>query len=124
MVEERIRCDLALGRHAEVVGELAGLFEEFPLRERLAGLLMTALYRCGRGGEALAVYEAARRVLAEELGLDPGPELAELQAQVPADAPELASAVTPGATVSPQSAGVVPRQLPAGPGFFVGRRPS
>lgn len=121
VVEERIGCDLALGRHAEVAGELAGLVEEFPLRERLAGLLMTALYRCGRRGEALAVYEAARRVLAEELGLDPGPELAGLQAQVLADDPALASAVTPGAAVPPQSAGVVPRQLPAGAGFFAGR---
>ena len=52
VVEERIGADLALGRHREVAGELAGLVEEFPLRERLAALLMTALYRCGRRGEA------------------------------------------------------------------------
>jgi DNA-binding SARP family transcriptional activator len=81
-VEERVGADLALGRHGEVGGELAGLVAEFPLRERLAGLLMTALYRCGRRGEALAVYDNTRRVLAEELGLDAGPELAGLQAQV------------------------------------------
>jgi len=60
VTEERIGCDLALGRHGEVAGELAGLVAEFPLRERLAALLMTALYRCGRRGEALAVYDGAR----------------------------------------------------------------
>jgi DNA-binding SARP family transcriptional activator len=51
VVEERIGCDLALGAHAEVAGEPVGLVAEFPLRERLAGLLMTALYRCGRHGK-------------------------------------------------------------------------
>ncbi len=128
VVEERIGCDLALGRHGEVAGELAGLVSEFPLRERLAGLLMTALYRCGRRGEALAAYEAARRVLAGELGLDPGPELAALQAQVLADDPALvapAPALPGGAAASQAAAvaapGVVPRQLPAGAGFFAGR---
>ena len=128
VVEERVGCDLALGRHGEVAGELAGLVAEFPLRERLAALLMTALYRCGRRGEALAAYEAARRVLAEELGLDPGPELAALQAQVLADDPALAapaSDVVPDGAASPGaekfSLGVVPRQLPAGTGFFAGR---
>ena len=120
VVEERVGCDLTLGRHGEVAGELAGLVGEFPLRERLAGLLMTALYRCGRRGEALTAFEAARRVLAEELGLDPGPELAGLQAKVLADDPALAApapVVVPGG-VAP---GVVPRQLPAGAAFFAGR---
>jgi DNA-binding SARP family transcriptional activator len=128
VVEERIGADLALGRHTEVAGELAALAEEFPLRERLAGLLMTALYRCGRRGEALAAYDRARRVLAEELGLDPGPELAGLQAQALADDPALAVpapvAVTGGAAPALAEAaapGVVPRQLPAGAGFFAGR---
>ena len=74
-----------------MAGELAGLVAEFPLREKLAGLLMTALYRCGRRGEALAVYDHTRRVLAGELGLDPGPELAGLQARVLADDPALAA---------------------------------
>jgi DNA-binding SARP family transcriptional activator/tetratricopeptide (TPR) repeat protein len=129
VVEERIGYDLALDRHAEVAGELAGLVEEFPLRERLAALLMTALYRCGRRGEALAVFDTARRVLAEQLGLDPGPELAGLQARMLADDPALAAPApaVPGGTAPPQAAGagvapgVVPRQLPAGAGFFAGR---
>ena len=126
VVEERIGADLALGRHGEVAGELAGLVEEFPLRERLAALLMTALYRCGRRGEALAVFEAARRMLAEELGLDPGPELAGLQAKVLADDPALAApAAVPAGAVPTWAEGtaraVVPRQLPAGAGFFAGR---
>jgi DNA-binding SARP family transcriptional activator/tetratricopeptide (TPR) repeat protein len=123
VVEERIGCDLALGRHAEVAGELAGLVSEFPLRERLTALLMTAFYRCGRRGEALAAYEGARRLLAGELGLDPGPELARLQAQVLADDPALAApaAVQGGAAPAVAAAGIVPQQLPAGAGFFAGR---
>jgi len=121
-VEERVGCNLALGRHAEVVEELAGLVAQFPLRERLAGLLITALYRCGRRGEALAAYDHTRRVLAEELGLDPGRELAGLQARVLADDPALAAPAPPvGAAPQAVWVGVVPRQLPAGVGFFAGR---
>ena len=125
VTEERAGCDLALGRHGEVAGELAGLVAEFPLRERLVALQMTALYRCGRRGEALAVYDATRRVLAGELGLDPGPELAGLQAQVLADDPALAAPAVPGgaapATAQATPPVIVPRQLPAGAGFFAGR---
>ena len=126
VIEEQIGADLALGRHGEVAGELAGLVEQFPLRERLAALLMIALYRCGRRGDALAVYDVTRRVLAGQLGLDPGPELAGLQAKVLADDPALAAAPVP-AVAAPTGAGVeaprvvVPRQLPAGAGFFAGR---
>ncbi|HEV2377443.1 MAG TPA: BTAD domain-containing putative transcriptional regulator, partial [Streptosporangiaceae bacterium] len=94
VLEERIGCDLALGRHGEAAGELAALVAQFPLRERLAALLITALYRGGRRGEALTVFDATRRVLAEELGLDPGPELAGLQAKVLADDLALAPAAS------------------------------
>jgi DNA-binding SARP family transcriptional activator/tetratricopeptide (TPR) repeat protein len=116
VVEERIGCDLALGAHAEVVTELAALVVEFPLRERLAALLMTALYRCGRRGEALAVYDSTRRVLAEELGLDPGPDLAGLQAQVLADDPGLAASAQ--SVASPAAA---TRALPHDLAGFTGR---
>ena len=120
VIEERIGCDLALGRHGEVAGELAGLVAEFPLRERLAALLMTALYRCGRRGEALAAFEAARRVLAEELGLDPGPELAGLQAKVLADDPALAApAAVPGGAVSAAAEGAAAMGLPQGTVTFL-----
>ena len=78
-VEDRIDADLALGRHAGVVGELKALVAVYPLRERLQGQLMLALYRSGRQAEALKVYRAARRTLVEELGLEPGPELQRLE---------------------------------------------
>jgi class 3 adenylate cyclase len=121
VVEERIGCDLALGRHGEVAAELAGLVAGFPLRERLAGLLMTALYRCGRRGEALAVYDGARRVLAGELGLDPGPELAGLQAQVLVDDPALAAPapVVPGGAASAAAEGAAAMGLPQGTVTFL-----
>ena len=65
-VEDRIEADLALGRHADVVSELDALVATHPLRERLYGQLMIALYRCGRQAEALEAYQAARRTLVEE----------------------------------------------------------
>jgi predicted ATPase/DNA-binding winged helix-turn-helix (wHTH) protein len=78
-LEERVAADLALGRHQAVLGELTGLVGEHPHRERLCGHLMLALYRSGRQADALDVYRRTRRALREELGLDPGPELRELE---------------------------------------------
>jgi DNA-binding SARP family transcriptional activator/class 3 adenylate cyclase/tetratricopeptide (TPR) repeat protein len=78
-IEERIDADLALGRHAELVGELKDLTAEQPLRERLRGQLMLALYRSGRQAEALEIYRTTRRVLVEELGIEPGPALQALE---------------------------------------------
>jgi DNA-binding SARP family transcriptional activator len=75
-LEHRIDADLALGRHEELVPELAGLVARFPLRERLRGHFMTALYRSGRQADALDAYHRGRELLADELGVDPGPELA------------------------------------------------
>jgi DNA-binding SARP family transcriptional activator len=77
-VEAQTERDLALGRHAELVGELEGLVDQYPLRERLRGQLMLCLYRCGRQAEALEGYRAARRALVEELGIEPGRQLREL----------------------------------------------
>jgi len=81
-LEERIDADLACDRHAELVAELEGLVAREPLRERLRGQLMLALYRSGRQAEALHAYQDARRALVEELGLEPNPQLQELHAQI------------------------------------------
>ena len=78
-LEERIDADLAAGRHAELVGELEALIAEHPLRERLRGQLMLALYRSGRQAEALHAYQVARRELSDELGLEPSGELKRLE---------------------------------------------
>jgi DNA-binding SARP family transcriptional activator len=77
-LSDRIAADLELGR-GDVVGELEALVAEHPLRERLRGQLMLAIYRSGRQAEALAAYQEARRALVDELGLEPGRELRELE---------------------------------------------
>jgi DNA-binding SARP family transcriptional activator/tetratricopeptide (TPR) repeat protein len=82
---------LMLGEHSRVVADLRGLVSAFPLREKLAGQLMLALYRCGRQADALAVFGAIRARLASELGLDPSPELRRLHERVLAADPVLAS---------------------------------
>ena len=79
---ERIDADLALGRHAELVAELQALVGEHPLSESLRAQLMLALYRGGRQADALAAYRDAQRVLADELGLDPSPELQALERDI------------------------------------------
>jgi predicted ATPase/DNA-binding SARP family transcriptional activator len=81
-VEGRIEADLASGAHELVVHELEALIAQYPYRERLRGQLMRALYRVGRQAEALEVYQDARRVLVEELGIDPSPELQQLEAAI------------------------------------------
>jgi YVTN family beta-propeller protein len=78
-LEERVEADIALGHHGELLAELAALVEQHPLRERLRGQFMLALYRCGRQAEALSVYQQFRRTLSEQLGRDPGPGLRELE---------------------------------------------
>ncbi len=80
--EERVSADLESGRHVEVVGELESLTREFPLRERLWSLLMLALYRSGRQADALAAFQRARETLADELGVDPSPELQRLHERI------------------------------------------
>ncbi|HEU5490978.1 MAG TPA: BTAD domain-containing putative transcriptional regulator [Gaiellaceae bacterium] len=82
VLEERIEADLALGRHAELVSELEALVQAQPLRERPRAQLMLALYRSGRQADALAAYRATRETLVGELGIDPGPELRELEAAI------------------------------------------
>ena len=87
--EDRIESLLRLGRHAEIVGRLASLVAAHPLRERLRGQWMLALYRSGRQAEALEAYRDGRRLLASELGLEPGPELHRLERAILAQDPEL-----------------------------------
>jgi predicted ATPase/DNA-binding SARP family transcriptional activator len=88
-LEERIEAELGLGRHTELVPELERLVLAHPLRERLWRQLMLALYRTGRQGDALDVYREARRRLADELGLEPGPMLKQLERQILAQDPVL-----------------------------------
>ena len=97
VLEQRIEADLALGRHAELVPELESLVREGPLRERLRGQLMLALYRCGRQADALEVYRSGRRLLDEELGLKPDDELQRLERAILNHDPSLASPVVASA---------------------------
>src|SRR5260370_5232232 len=87
--EQRGDLLLALGRPPEAVAELGALVAEFPLRQRPRALPMTALYRCGRQADALEAFQEARAQLAEELGIDPGPELSQVHRQVLAMDPAL-----------------------------------
>ncbi|WP_432206456.1 BTAD domain-containing putative transcriptional regulator [Mycobacterium paraffinicum] len=82
LVEDRADALLATGRAAEIIGELEAAVTDAPLRERRWGQLMLALYRAGRQGEALGAYQRARTLLADELGVDPGPELRRLEAAI------------------------------------------
>ena len=82
LVEDRADALLATGRAAEIVGELEAAVADAPLRERRWGQLMLALYRAGRQGEALGAYQRARSLLADQLGVDPGPELRRLEAAI------------------------------------------
>ncbi len=95
-LEEQFEAALALGKHSEVVGRIRRVLEEYPFRERLWGQLMLALYRSGRQAEALEAFGQARRVLAEELGVEPGPGLQRLQAAILAHDPALASVPVAG----------------------------
>lgn len=82
LVEDRADALLATGRAAEVIGDLEAAVADAPLRERRWGQLMLALYRAGRQGEALGAYKRARSLLADDLGVDPGPELRRLEAAI------------------------------------------
>jgi DNA-binding SARP family transcriptional activator/ABC-type branched-subunit amino acid transport system substrate-binding protein len=88
-LEERIEADLAAGEASQLVGELEALVGEHPHRERLRGFLMLALYRSGRQAEALETYRQGRQLLDSELGLEPGPELKELERAILAQDPAL-----------------------------------
>jgi DNA-binding SARP family transcriptional activator len=125
-LEERIDLDLALGNHLDVIAELRALVAEYPLRERLRGLLMSALYRSGRQADALAAYQDARRQLRDEVGVAPAAPLQRLQQQILAADPDLAPP-TPAGQLSVSSDRKnrdhipMPAQLPRDLSTFVGR---
>jgi DNA-binding SARP family transcriptional activator len=118
-IEDRLELELDLGRHHELIGELVALAAEFPLRERLRGQLMLALYRSGRAAEALETYQLARRVMIDELGIEPGRELQRLQRAILASDPSLDP---PAERLTiPPGRQQVPRLLPADIADFTGR---
>ncbi|MEO3873243.1 BTAD domain-containing putative transcriptional regulator [Nonomuraea sp. B12E4] len=128
VIETLMDLDLELGNHAKIVSELIALTADHPLRERLRAQLMLAFYRCGRQGDALNVFTETREALIDELGIEPGPELAALHQRILAADPTLAPAETaadeppepeeqPPALELPR-----PAQLPAAVSDFTGRK--
>ncbi|WP_412540858.1 tetratricopeptide repeat protein [Longispora sp. K20-0274] len=114
VTEHAIDARLALGQHADLACQLPGLIAEHELRERRWGQLMLALYRCGRQAEALETYQRLYRLLADELGVEPGPASQELHGRILRSDPGLA-------VVAPGPAPARPWQLPPAPAGFVGR---
>jgi DNA-binding SARP family transcriptional activator/tetratricopeptide (TPR) repeat protein len=123
--QHRLAVLLELGRDQDAAGELAGLLAEHPLAERLAAMLMVALYRSGRRGDALRVFRDLRGRLADQLGVEPGPDLQRLHQQVLAGDRELDRAAgrpaRPAAVAAGSDLPAVPRQLPAAVTPFTGR---
>jgi DNA-binding SARP family transcriptional activator/tetratricopeptide (TPR) repeat protein len=121
-IEEHIDAILALARPADAARQLVELVRVHPLRERFSSQLMLALYRCGRQADALAVFAAARRVLVDQLGIEPGPQLRELQSLVLTADPSLDLAPRAGAAaVAGVLARAAPAQLPGDVAAFTGR---
>jgi DNA-binding SARP family transcriptional activator/RecA/RadA recombinase len=131
VLEDRLAAELALGRHAGAAAELAELVGLHPFRERLHGLWMLALYRSGRQAEALGVFQSARRLLGEELGIDPSPWLRRLEGDILRQAPGLDWTMPAGGVGQPQveaaglavSAATTPVVPPADEDALVGRKP-
>ncbi|MFI0788125.1 BTAD domain-containing putative transcriptional regulator [Streptomyces lydicus] len=121
LTESRLELVLEAGCHAEAVSELTALTAAHPLRERLRELLMLALYRSGRQAEALAVYADTRRLLADELGVDPCASLSELQQRILQADPDLDAPAVSFDTDPAGPAVVRPQQLPATVADFTGR---
>lgn len=126
-IEERLRTQLSLGRHEEITGELRVLLEEEPLWERLYGLLMLALQRSGRQGEALEVGRRAREVIVAELGIEPGPELRDTEQAILVGQPAAKEPIEPKEPIEQSrepasfSWSSPPWQLPPSIADFTGR---
>src|SRR5215472_1350753 len=125
VLEERIELDLAIGVHSDLIAELRDLVAEHPLRERLYGLLMLALYRAGRQADALTAFRDARRHLHDELGVEPGAALQQLHQRILAADPELvvaaATEVTADVSTMTGTRRPLPVQLPHQIPDFTGR---
>ncbi|WP_433154436.1 BTAD domain-containing putative transcriptional regulator [Streptomyces chartreusis] len=121
LLETRLDMDLACGLHTDIVAELTTLTSAHPLRERLRELLMLALYRAGRQAEALAVYADTRRLLDDELGVEPREGLARLQQRILQADPGLALDAAPSPGNAPDPAFIRPAQLPPTVPDFTGR---
>jgi DNA-binding SARP family transcriptional activator/tetratricopeptide (TPR) repeat protein len=120
--EERVDLELDMGRHHELVSELAELVHEHPLRERLRGQLMLALYRCDRAAEALQVYRQTRQIMIDELGLEPGQTLQQLEHAILTSDPSLDLAGDePVVIPQQQRRRVTPSLLPTDIADFTGR---
>ena len=113
-IEQRIEAELALGRHDTAIADLERLTTEHPLREHLRVLQMLALYRAGRQADALRAFQAARSFLGDELGLDPGPELQELEGAILRQDPSLDA---PGTAIESRSRSKIPVPISS----FIGR---
>jgi len=125
-IEARVDADLATGRHQELVPELERLVLEYPLRERLWGQLMLALYRAGRQADALRAFRRARTRIADDTGLDPGPDLRRLEASILNQSPRLAATNAHGPHLLCLDDGRVIRRFPLdrqGWRLTVGRSP-
>ncbi|MEE6262820.1 AfsR/SARP family transcriptional regulator [Plantactinospora sonchi] len=131
LIEDCVELELELGRHHDLIAELTALVEEHPMRERLHGQLMLALYRSQRQAEALVVYRRARRALVDELGIEPGTELQRLEQDIltgnarldppePAEPPRTGPA-QPAATGPLLPVPAAPRLLPTDIADFTGR---
>ncbi|MFJ5840379.1 BTAD domain-containing putative transcriptional regulator [Streptomyces shenzhenensis] len=120
--EQKAEADLGSGRHGPLLTELTELVERFPVRERLRSLLMTALYRSGRQAEALAVYREGRKVLAEDLGVDPSPSLnAVFQAILNGDPELYHPPLARPLAVRPRPTVEIPARIPPDLADFIGR---
>lgn len=110
--EQLYDLELALGHHRDIIAELRMLVEANPLRERLVGQMMLALYRCDRQADALAVFRALRRSLVEELGIDPSPELEALHRRILDNDGSLIATVAAGPTATAAPKRFLPRDIP------------
>lgn len=121
LIEERAGLMLQLGRHRALTGELAELVSRHPLREQSREHLMLALYRSGQRAEALDVFLHGRRLLIEELGIEPGPGLRQLHDLILRDSPELTRPTT-AVPAAPTALHTIPAQLPPDVMAFTGRQ--